>query len=163
SLAGMTIRRENPFLHADLAAQMDDLGLQQFTMGSFNFDLPYMSSDNIRRMSSYALGLEGDASALGTDWRWTLYGHVGVGRGDVIRRKSNNAIGLEGDASALGTEWRWTLYGQVGVDRIDININVMNRARFARAIDSVRTASGQIVCAVNADANPANDDPACVP
>jgi outer membrane receptor protein involved in Fe transport len=36
-------------------------------------------------------------------------------------------------------------------------------ARFNRATNAVRNTAGQIVCAVNADANPANDDPACVP
>lgn len=36
-------------------------------------------------------------------------------------------------------------------------------ANFNRAANAVRNAAGQIVCAVNADANPANDDPNCVP
>lgn len=36
-------------------------------------------------------------------------------------------------------------------------------AKFNRATNAVRNGAGQIVCAVNADANPANDDPACVP
>ncbi|KAE8235430.1 hypothetical protein A4X03_0g9779, partial [Tilletia caries] len=36
-------------------------------------------------------------------------------------------------------------------------------AKFNRATNAVRNTAGQIVCAVNADANPANDDPACVP
>lgn len=40
------------------------------------------------------------------------------------------------------------------------NVNVAN---FNRATNAVRNAAGQIVCAVNADANPANDDPACRP
>ncbi len=36
-------------------------------------------------------------------------------------------------------------------------------ANFNRAANAVRNAAGNIVCAVNADANTANDDPACVP
>ena len=34
---------------------------------------------------------------------------------------------------------------------------------FALAVDAVRNAAGQIVCRVNADADPANDAPGCVP
>lgn len=40
------------------------------------------------------------------------------------------------------------------------NVRVAN---FNRAANAVRNAQGQIVCAVNADTNPNNDDPACVP
>ncbi|HLY91474.1 MAG TPA: TonB-dependent receptor, partial [Acetobacteraceae bacterium] len=36
-------------------------------------------------------------------------------------------------------------------------------AGFLNAINAVRNSSGQIVCSVNADADPTNDDPACVP
>jgi outer membrane receptor protein involved in Fe transport len=36
-------------------------------------------------------------------------------------------------------------------------------AKYNKAIDPVRNASGQIVCRVNADASTTNDDPACVP
>lgn len=35
--------------------------------------------------------------------------------------------------------------------------------RFRNAYNAVRNDAGQIVCAINADANPANDDAACVP
>lgn len=40
------------------------------------------------------------------------------------------------------------------------NVNVR---RFNQAANAVRNASGQIVCAINADASTTNDDPACVP
>lgn len=36
-------------------------------------------------------------------------------------------------------------------------------SNFTRAVNAVRNPAGQIVCAVNADATPANDDPACRP
>lgn len=38
-----------------------------------------------------------------------------------------------------------------------------NTIHYNRAIDSVRDATGAIVCRINVDANPANDDPNCVP
>lgn len=36
-------------------------------------------------------------------------------------------------------------------------------ANFTRAVNAVRNPAGQIVCGINADANAANDDPACRP
>ena len=38
-----------------------------------------------------------------------------------------------------------------------------NRAGFSLAVDAVRDANGNIVCRVNADADPSNDAPGCVP
>ena len=38
-----------------------------------------------------------------------------------------------------------------------------NRDGFLLAIDAVRNAAGEIVCGVNADADPSNDRPDCVP
>jgi outer membrane receptor protein involved in Fe transport len=64
----------------------------------------------------------------------------------------------------LGRSWSWDAYYQFG--RNDFNSNTANviiNANIAKALNSVRNSAGQIVCRVNADANPANDDPACVP
>lgn len=51
-------------------------------------------------------------------------------------------------------------YGQTDYAQRGVNTTV--NSRMAKAVDAVRM-GGQIVCRVNADANPANDDPACVP
>lgn len=126
SLNNITILRRNPYLNPTIAARMDGLGLTRFTMGSFNMDMPVITTNNERRMISYAAGLEGNLTAFGSDWRWDVF-------------------------------------GQLGKAKSSINGRVMNKANFARAIDSVATASGEIVCSVNADASTANDDPACVP
>src|SRR5690606_38574239 len=126
SLNNINIQRRNPFLHPDVAARMDTAGLGGFVMGSFNMDMPFITTNNRRRMLSIAAGLEGSFDA------W-------------------------------GSAWRWDLFAQQGKAKSSINGRVMNKANFARAVDSVRNAQGEIVCAVNDDANPANDDPACVP
>lgn len=126
SLNNITIRRDNPYLNPALAQQMDDAALTQFTMGSFNMDMPFITTNNTRKMLSYAAG-------------------------------------LEGNFMALGSSWRWDVFAQRGTAKSSINGRVMNKANFARAVDAVATGSGDIACRVNADANPANDDPACVP
>ncbi len=75
--------------------------------------------------------------------------------------------GLEGVVSAFDTDWEWKVHGQYGLVRSDLSGRVLDVGRFrtggTNALDSVRLPSGQIVCRGNTDANPANDDPNCVP
>ncbi len=74
SLKNIVIRRDNAFLDPTLAARMDRSGLTQFTMGSFNLDMPLITTNNRREMISYAAGLEGNVAAFGSDWRWEVFG-----------------------------------------------------------------------------------------
>ena len=53
---------------------------------------------------------------------------------------------------ACGRSTTWLCYDLEG-----------NRDGFLLAIDAVRNAAGEIVCGVNADADPSNDRPDCVP
>lgn len=70
-------------------------------------------------------------------------------------------FGLRGD---LGGTWRWNAYGQYGRTlAVNDRGNNQNLALFARSTDAVRGPGGAPVCRVNADADPANNDPACVP
>lgn len=71
--------------------------------------------------------------------------------------------GLEGDFTAGGREFYWTAsasYAEVSGEqgRWDADF-----ARFNRAVAATRNSAGAIVCAVNADSDPSNDDPACAP
>ncbi len=132
-LGNLNIRVDNAYLDPNIAARMTALGLTQFTMGSFLHDVPYIQTDNYRNLWTYQGGLEGTVDAFNTDWDWKAHGQYGLARGD-----------LSGRVLDLGR-----LRGLGGVA--------------TNALDSVRTASGQIVCRGNTDANPANDDPLCVP
>jgi len=76
------------------------------------------------------------------------------------RRDSYRLVG--GGSGALGGSWKWDGYLQYGVtDYRQSTINDRITANFAKAIDAV-SVNGVAVCRVNADANPANDDPNCV-
>lgn len=74
------------------------------------------------------------------------------------------SVGAEGNLE-FKTNWTWDAYAQrsttdVGATTPGVEIT----ANFNRAVDTVvDPASGRYVCAVNADADPGNDDPACVP
>src|SRR3546814_15618173 len=68
-------------------------------------------------------------------------------------------------SSDLSIGGGWTYDAHYSHGELDSNSRFYNSsipANFLRAIDAVES-GGNIVCAVNADADPANDDPACVP
>ena len=88
------------------------------------------------------------------------------------REVQRYVIGAEGDFQLFGDEAQWDVYGQYGRADLREQIrNIMNTARLANATNAVfaqagnpaGVAPGTIVCAINVDANPANNDPACVP
>ncbi|HWK49059.1 MAG TPA: TonB-dependent receptor, partial [Steroidobacter sp.] len=91
SLNNIVIQRDNAFLNPALAARMDELGLTQFTMGSFNMDMPLITTNNRREMISYAAGLEGNVAAFGSDWRWEVFGQRGTAKSSINGRVMNKA------------------------------------------------------------------------
>jgi outer membrane receptor protein involved in Fe transport len=84
------------------------------------------------------------------------------GRGENHSRELFRAVvGAQG--SFMDT-WSYNVafnYGRVET-YYETRGNIHN-ARFTNAVNAVRNAAGQIVCAINNDANTANDDPACRP
>lgn len=81
------------------------------------------------------------------------------------RHTLRNVVGINGTFDALDTDWTWDAYYQHGLTRSsDRVIRTRNTILYNKAIDSVRhPTTGAIVCRVNVDSNPANDDPNCVP
>ncbi|MDT9598880.1 TonB-dependent receptor domain-containing protein [Sphingosinicella rhizophila] len=78
---------------------------------------------------------------------------------EAERETFEGAVGIEG---SLGGGWKYDAHfshGQIKSKQFMRNSAIS--ANLARAVNAVQTPGG-IVCAVNADANPANDDPACV-
>lgn len=79
---------------------------------------------------------------------------------DSDRVTKEGAIGIEG---SFGDSWEYDAHFSHG--EIDSESRFFNSSipdNFARAIDAT-SVNGQIVCSVNADVDPSNDDPACVP
>ncbi|NML04471.1 TonB-dependent receptor [Sphingomonas sp. G-3-2-10] len=83
------------------------------------------------------------------------------GRGEQYRRDTFRLVG--GFDGVFNDDWRYEVavnYGQT-----DTHFDATNRIllqNFRNAADAVLS-GGQIVCAINADANPNNNDAACVP
>jgi len=87
------------------------------------------------------------------------------GMGDFRVRDGSPSIirGVVGADGELGGDWKWDIYYQYGRNHFEqARIGNINVANFRRAIDAVDV-GGTIRCRVNADADPANDDPACSP
>ena len=83
-------------------------------------------------------------------------------RGEDHQRETFRLVGgLEG---TFNDDWKYEValnYGRFESSyRTEGNVNI---ARFNNARDAVRNPQGQIVCGINNDANPNNNDAACVP
>lgn len=83
-------------------------------------------------------------------------------RGEDHRRETYRVVaGVDG---TFNDDWRYEVAFNYG--RLETSYQTagnLNVARFANSRDAVRNAAGAIVCAINADASTANDDPACAP
>jgi outer membrane receptor protein involved in Fe transport len=87
---------------------------------------------------------------------------------DDIRQTYRVVAGIEGDFNG---DWHYEISGNYGrfenetVRRNELFFRNVDGtpAGFALAVDAVRNAQGQIVCRVNADTDPNNDVPGCVP
>lgn len=84
------------------------------------------------------------------------------GRGEDVTREIYRIVG--GIDGRFNDDWRYELALNYG--RFEGRIEPQNRihlARFRAAANAVRNPAGQIVCAINNDADTTNDDAACVP
>lgn len=71
--------------------------------------------------------------------------------------------GLEGDFDAGGRNFYWTVSGSYAEVEGNQRSWGADRVKFNQALRAVRNGSGEIVCAINADADPSNDNPDCAP
>lgn len=93
---------------------------------------------------------------------------IGTRAEDHLRQTYRVVVGSEGDLSQRGNlhyeiafnYGRTTTFYETQLNGVPGNVNI---AHFNNALNAVRNGAGQIVCAINADASTANDDPACVP
>ena len=85
-----------------------------------------------------------------------------------VREVFRTVVGTEGSFSLFGGIWDFDAYAQHGKAESNENlIYTWNNSRISAASDAVYSVpndmSSPIVCRINVDANPDNDDPACVP
>jgi len=94
-----------------------------------------------------------------------VLGKIGSEFGTMDSVSTRDVMRVTGGGSGeLGGSWKWDAHLQWGVtDYHQSTTNNRITANFAKAIDAVTDANGNIVCRVNADSSTTNDDPACRP
>ena len=80
-----------------------------------------------------------------------------------LARSGRALVALDGDFSAADRQFYWNLAASRSRTEGKQAVWAPNTQHMAAALNAVRNVSGQIVCAINADATTANDDPACAP
>ncbi|HUD90248.1 TonB-dependent receptor domain-containing protein, partial [Sphingobium sp.] len=171
---GFTVPLDTPLKMANLFARAsyeisDDIELfgefthgyakaEQLSVTAFRLGNLTMSADNAFLPASVRSVLSaGGARTFGFGTTNTDLGQIEVLNSRKLWRYM---AGAKGD---LGDGWKWDAYYQFGktesINRLD---NLLITANYAKAIDA-RRVNGAILCAVNADASTANDDPSCVP
>lgn len=124
----------------------------------FRCNNPFLSAQNLSTMQ--AIGLCANV-ATGTFSMQRF--NIDVGRrGESSRRDVYRIVaGVEGDFNG---DWHYEVAANYGAFRGSAAFtDSLYIPNLFRALNAVTNASGQIVCAVNADADPGNDDPACAP
>ena len=132
--SSVVLQRDNAFLINTLGTDRLS-GINSVTIGTTASDLPFRKSNNERNVQRYAIGAQGAFDLFGKPAQWDIYGQYGQ------------------------TNTREQLRDIMHVTRI---ANATD-AVFATAGNPGGFAPGTIVCRINVDTNPANDDRACVP
>ncbi len=83
----LTLRADNAFLPAEVAARAAALGVTSFGFGTSNADFDYRAPElvNNRVTNRNAIGMTGKMDAFDTSWNWDLY--LGTG---ITRQSSRN-------------------------------------------------------------------------
>ncbi|WP_300395728.1 TonB-dependent receptor [Henriciella sp.] len=129
--------------------------------GGLNCDNPYLSD----QQTSY-IGCDGLApdAVVGVGDYLALRRNVegGPRNNDIRHQTFRNVIGIRGD---LGdTSIGYDMYGSFSkVVRSETYNNDLSIAKLTKALYAVPDGNGGVACSVNVDADPTNDDPACVP
>ncbi|MGE3476327.1 MAG: TonB-dependent receptor [Rhodospirillaceae bacterium] len=119
NLGNLTIRADNPYIPAAIAAQMSTQGLTQFTLGTVNDDVGPMIQNNISTLRRGVVGAEGNFDAFDSNWAWEAYyqmskTHISSNNRNVVHnarhqraidsvRNANGAIVCRVNADAVTT------------------------------------------------------------
>lgn len=105
-----------------------------------------------------------DANGIDSFTMGTVNGDAGAIQFDGRREMQRIVLGAEGDFDALGSNWAWDVSYVDNESDIQQRIpnNLINN-RFDLAVDAVVGNDGQVVCRINADDDPTNDNPDCAP
>jgi iron complex outermembrane receptor protein len=141
----------------------DPLGTQTsgvssgFTVTNAN---PYLTASSVATLTSlFPAFATGSPLFLGKNFEDLLPTREYSFTNDTYR----GVVSLDGDFNVGGRDYYYSaFYTRSVVKGKQNSYNVMT-TRLANSLSAVRNGAGQIVCAINADATTANDDPLCAP
>lgn len=122
--------------------------------GTFRLDNPFLSQ---QARTTLQTALPAGATTFTIRRFNTDFGF----RSEVVKRDTFRIVG--GVEGGFNDDWRYEVsfnFGHTDIDFVSKNSTLI--ANFNKASDA-RLVNGQVVCGINADTNPANDDPKCVP
>ncbi len=130
-------------------------GQATFFNNSFSIDNPFLSAEDRALLVSSLPDGQTTFNAFRFD---TDFG----GRGEDHRRETYRIVaGIDG---IFNDDWKYEVAFNYGrLETFYETKGNIRLAEFSNAINAVRDGSGNIVCGINADADPTNDDPACAP
>ncbi|WP_052134982.1 TonB-dependent receptor domain-containing protein [Sphingomonas sp. 37zxx] len=167
-------------------ALMDDRSVAQIAPGTnsagininangingINCDNPFLSA----QQAAFLCSSRGLSTASTYDAQGNYTGPASVAQGVLVARRNveggNRQDDIQHQTYRIVAGARGDLFGPFKYDVYGIYSKVSYRSRFsgdanrqrtANAFNAVRNSAGQIVCAINADANPNNNDANCAP
>jgi iron complex outermembrane recepter protein len=142
------------FSRTILNSQESNSGYILFTRNN-----PFLTSQEIATLSAASPGFAFGAPLFLSKYFTDLL--KDGGREEDNTKTYRGLVSLDGNFDVGWRNFYWSIsgsYGQVNGSTRQWNVN--NQA-FNNAIDAVRDSGGNIVCAINADNDSTNDDPAC--
>ena len=80
TITATTIKRDNAFLPASIAAEMDQLNLTTLSIGSSNVDLGKRTYEADHSLFQYLAGAKGLVSFFGKDFHWDITGYRSISK-----------------------------------------------------------------------------------
>lgn len=126
---------------------------------AFNRDNPFLTPEAIAALSAAS-----PAFASGGDLYMARFFDILPTRERYSETDTwRGLLDLSGDFEAGAGYYYWSVSASRGKTDGTATVWGPNYPNMANALDAVRNGAGQIVCAINADSDPGNDDPACAP
>jgi outer membrane receptor protein involved in Fe transport len=146
----------SPFIEAKFVrVDANQEGQPTFFNNTFSINNPFLSSQARGQLQS----ILAPGATIFSAQRFNV---DFAGRGELHKRDNYQVVG--GVNGTFNGDWKYEVslnYGGL-YTYYETKGNLL-RSRYANAIDARLNGSGQIVCGINVDADPTNDDPACVP
>jgi outer membrane receptor protein involved in Fe transport len=154
------------FFQGSLAAFFANTDEQYFAIPELRCDNPFLTTQAFGQLAAYGIC---NATPDATPFAMSRFNVDFGGRGEYHTRETYRIVG--GVEGTFNDDWNYEVSLNYG--RLETKMDSLNNLKlydvngnldgFLLATDAARNGAGQIVCRVNADADPTNDRPDCVP